>query len=145
MNRGPRCRFQPRLDIYAFSTYNAFMPGSARAAANRRNTQKSTGPKIEDGKAAASRNALELHAKDFVCEHARRGGKYADFAAQLYADLAPANSVEVQLVDRIVTCTWRLQRVTLAETSLFDTSPGATIYGLAKRLTPAVSTAGPMK
>jgi len=33
----------------------------------------------------------------------------------------PADTVEAQLVDRIVTCSWRLQRMTLAETSIFDT------------------------
>lgn len=97
------------------------MPTPAQLAANRRNAKKSTGPKTESGKEAASRNAMKhgLHARDFVCEH-ERGGDYAEFAALLYADLAPADSVEVQLVDRIVTCTWRLQRMALAETSLFD-------------------------
>jgi hypothetical protein len=98
------------------------MPTPAQIAANRRNAKKSAGPKTAEGKEAASRNALKhgLHAKDFACEH-EGSADYADFAAALYADLAPADSVEEQLVDRIVTCTWRLQRITLAETAIFDT------------------------
>jgi hypothetical protein len=114
------------------------MPTQAQIAANRRNARKSTGPKTAEGKAAASRNSLKhgLHAKDFVCEH-EQSASYKDFAAALYADLAPADSVEEQLVDRIVTCTWRLQRMTLAETAMFDTwrfnmrdelEPGASPY-----------------
>ncbi len=93
----------------------------ARITANRRNAKKSTGPKSEAGKTAAAQNATKhgLHAQDFVCEHERRDD-YAEFAAALYADLAPADSVEEQLVDRIVTCTWRLQRMALAESSMFD-------------------------
>ena len=97
------------------------MPTQAQLAANRRNARKSTGPKTDAGKAATSHNAMRhgLRAKDFVCEH-ERGAEYAEFAAAMYGDLAPADTVEAQLVDRIVICSWRLQRMSLAETSMFD-------------------------
>lgn len=97
------------------------MTTPARIAANRRNAKKSTGPQTDDGKAAASRNALKhgLTAKDVVCaEESSRD--YAAFAASLHADFAPADSVEEQLVDRIAICTWRLQRMACAEASMFD-------------------------
>lgn len=97
------------------------MTNPARLAANRRNARKSTGPKTAEGKAAVSQNARKhgLLAQDFVCEH-ESSAEYAAFAAAMYADLAPADTVEAQLVDRIVTCSWRLQRMTLAESSMFD-------------------------
>lgn len=98
-----------------------FIPSKAQIAANRRNAKKSTGPTTAEGKAAAARNAMKhgLRAKDFVCEH-EHSGEYVEFAAAMYGDLAPADTVEAQLVDRIVTCSWRLQRMTLAETAMFD-------------------------
>jgi hypothetical protein len=101
------------------------MRTQAQIAANRRNAQKSTGPKTAEGKAAAAQNALKhgLHAQDVVCaEESSRS--YADFAAGIYADLAPVGAVEEQLADRIVTCTWRLQRMVLTEASMFDRAPG---------------------
>jgi hypothetical protein len=97
------------------------MTSPARIAANRRNAQKSTGPKSEAGKEAVSHNAVKhgLRAQDVVCadETARQ---YEEFAASLIADLAPADSVEEQLAQRIVTCTWRLLRMVNAEATMFD-------------------------
>jgi len=102
------------------------MTSQARIAANRRNAQKSTGPKTEAGKAAASRNALKhgLLAQDVVCGE-ERGAEYRGFVAALIADLAPVGEVEEMLVDRIASCTWRLQRMVLAEASMFDIRPGS--------------------
>ena len=97
------------------------MASPARIAANRRNAKKSTGPKTAKGKAAAAQNALKhgLLAQDVVCAE-EDSGDYQEFAAALYADLAPADSVEEQLVERIVTCAWRLQRMVCTEASMFD-------------------------
>jgi hypothetical protein len=97
------------------------MTSPDQLAANRRNAKKSTGPTSAGGKAITARNACKhgLHAKDVVCAD-EQSREYEAFATALYADLAPADSVEEQLVDRIVTCTWRLQRMTLAEASMFD-------------------------
>ena len=101
------------------------MSTRAQLAANRRNAKKSTGPQTENGKAAASRNARKhgLHSRDVVCS-AEKSFEYQSFAAALCADLAPVGEVEEQLVDRIATCTWRLQRMVVAEASMFDTVPG---------------------
>ena len=101
------------------------MTSPARIAANRRNARKSTGPKTAEGKGAAAQNALKhgLHAQDVVCaEESSR--LYAEFAAGIYADLAPVGAVEEQLADRIAVCTWRLQRMVLTEASMFDRAPG---------------------
>ena len=101
------------------------MTTPAQLAANRRNAAKSTGPKTAEGKASAARNALKhgLCARDVVCAE-ERSREYQEFVAALCADLAPVGEVEEQLVDRIATCTWRLQRMVLAEASMFDHFPG---------------------
>jgi hypothetical protein len=97
------------------------MTNSDRIAANRRNAKKSTGPKTEAGKEAVSRNALKhgLHAQSVICAD-ESSRQYQEFAAALIADLAPADSVEEQLAQRIVTCSWRLLRMVNAEATMFD-------------------------
>jgi hypothetical protein len=66
-----------------------------------------------------------LLSRDVVCA-AESSRSYAEFAAGIYADLAPVGAVEEQLVDSIVTCTWRLQRMVLTGAWMFDTRPGYT-------------------
>lgn len=104
------------------------MTSLARIAANQRNAQKSTGPKTVEGKAVAARNAMKhgLHAKDVVCA-GERSRLYQAFAEALYVDLAPADTVEESLVDRIATLSWRLQRMVLTEASMFDSWQAASI------------------
>jgi len=101
------------------------MTTRAQLAANRRNAKKSTGPKTKHGKAAAGRNAFKhgLLARDVVCAE-ESSQEYREFVEAVSADLAPVGEVEEQLVDRIATCTWRLQRMVVAEVSMFDHRPG---------------------
>lgn len=88
--------------------------------ANRRNAGKSTGPRTAAGKAASRLNATKhgLLAKSVVV----RGYKFKESSAEFeelnrefHEHLAPAGPLEEMLVDKIVTTTWRLRRVTLAE------------------------------
>jgi len=97
------------------------MSTPAQIAANRRNAQKSTGPKTEDGKAAASLNAMRhgLTARQIVC-YKERESDYAAFHAAVREPLAPADEVEEQLVERIILCSWRLRRIARAERGLID-------------------------
>jgi hypothetical protein len=97
------------------------MPTPAQLAANRRNAKKSTGPKTADGKAAASRNALRhgLTARQIVC-YDERESVYVAFHATMRENLAPADEVEEQLVERIILCSWRLRRIARAERGLID-------------------------
>ncbi|HWE76148.1 MAG TPA: hypothetical protein VG328_23510 [Stellaceae bacterium] len=102
------------------------MTSSARIAANRRNAQKSTGPKTVEGKAAAAQNALRhgLTARHIVCREEREED-FAAFAAKLTATLAPADAVEEEMVKRIVLLTWRLRRTSRAERGIIDDDPSA--------------------
>ncbi len=84
--------------------------------ANRRNAQKSTGPKTVAGKARASRNALKhgLLAKDVVItgtDFNENRAEFDAFLADLCSELKPQGLIEETLVERIATCYWRLRRV----------------------------------
>jgi hypothetical protein len=87
------------------------MATEAQIIANRRNAQKSTGPRSRKGKTAISQNAVKhgLMARQAVIGSENQ----ADF--RLYRDwmldeLAPAGPMESMLAERIVSLSWRLKR-----------------------------------
>ena len=92
------------------------MVSQKKLTANRRNAQKSTGPKTEQGKRKARHNStthglfcqsLLLPHDDPIIFHTLRD-------SYLLA-LKPQNLPELQLVDQIVSAVWRLRRVQDAE------------------------------
>lgn len=95
------------------------MASEAQIAANRRNAQKSTGPKTQVGRAAASRSAVRhgLTARQVVAAD-ESAEDFDRFREELRADLVPVDAVEEQLVERIVICGWRLRRAWRAEARL---------------------------
>jgi hypothetical protein len=92
------------------------MATEAQIAANRRNSEKSSGPRTEQGRNKSRFNALK---------HGYRAEKVilpdedpAELQQRLddwTADLQPRNSVEKYLVDRGVRLSWQLDRVTRAQ------------------------------
>ena len=114
----PPATFSPKRRRNANGTRKAM--SLAKLAANRRNAQKSTGPKTPAGKAVAKMNALKhgLLAKTLVV----RGHQIKESTNELkkmcrefYADLNPVGPVEEMLVDQIISLTWRLRRARAAE------------------------------
>lgn len=97
------------------------MASEAQIAANRRNAEKSTGPKSARGKAAVSRNALRhgLTAERIICFDESEAD-FAPFEAGLRRTLDPADPVEAQLTEHIVLCAWRLRRAYRVEAELFN-------------------------
>jgi hypothetical protein len=92
----------------------------AQLQANRANSQKSTGPRTEEGKRRASLNALKhgctaqtiiLPGEDI--HHFRA------FHESIKAALAPANALEESLVDTLVQNQWATNRIRAHEASLF--------------------------
>jgi hypothetical protein len=89
--------------------------------ANRRNAQKSTGPKTAQGKAVSKMNAVKhgllaqtvvVHGHKFKeSEH-----EFKELCQEFYESLSPVGPLEKMLVDQIVTIAWRLRRVRMAET-----------------------------
>ncbi len=88
--------------------------------ANRRNAQKSTGPKTPEGRAVSKMNALKhgILSKEVLV----RGLNIKESSRDLNAlherfcqELNPVGPVEEMLVDKIVTAHWRLRRALTAE------------------------------
>lgn len=86
---------------------------SKRTIANRRNAQKSTGPKTLEGKRRSSLNAVThgLHSNKILanCDAEERQG-FRCLLADLHETYAPADVVEEMLVERIAGAWLRLAR-----------------------------------
>src|SRR5579862_6767569 len=89
--------------------------------ANRRNALRSTGPKTEEGKQRARRNAVRhgLTAETVVAE-LEDAEDYRAFEAAITADYDARTAVERELVLRLASLLWRLRRATAIETDLLQ-------------------------
>jgi hypothetical protein len=102
----------PNPEPHTWQEYQAQLEANEkRAAANRQNAAKSTGPRTPEGKAASSKNRL-AHG---LCSASLllHGEDPADFDAlrqQLHQTFAPATPEETLLTDQLVEATWRLNR-----------------------------------
>ncbi len=91
-----------------------------KAESNRRNAQKSTGPKSAQGKAWSRRNALKhgvLASQAVLTTLEGRHGRKAfeDLAEGLVQDFAPVGTFEQVLVQQIAACIWRQRRLLMFE------------------------------
>jgi hypothetical protein len=97
------------------------MATEAQIVANRRNAQKSTGPRTPQGKAAISQNAVKhglLTRQDVISSESQ-----ADFdlyRERLLAELTPASPMESMLAERIVSLSWRLKRTGRIQNQTID-------------------------
>ncbi len=98
------------------------MANEAQIIANRRNAQKSTGPRSHRGKAAVSQNAVK---HGFLARQAVISSEsQADFdlyRRQMLDELAPVSPMESMLAERIVTLSWRLKRICRIQNQTIDT------------------------
>ena len=90
-------------------------------AANRRNAQKSTGPRTAEGKKRASLNHVVhgLVAKTVILPH-ESASDYNEIRDALMTDYAPATTQELLLVDQIAAGYWRIMRSRRFEVAMFD-------------------------
>jgi len=107
--------------------------------ANRRNAQKSTGPRTPETKAAVAENALKhgLTARHDVI----KGENQADF--DLYRDemlneLAPVGPMETMLANRIVSLSWRLERAARIQNQTIDALSAKNIPSPVSQLTQSI-------
>jgi len=97
------------------------MATEAQIRANRRNAQKSTGPRTSEGRAAVSQNAVKhglLTRQDVITSESQ-----ADFdlyRERMLAELAPASPMESMLAERIVALSWRLKRAGRIQNQTID-------------------------
>ncbi len=97
------------------------MSTEAKIIANRRNAQKSTGPRTRAGKAAASKNSIKhgLWAHQTIISSENQ----ADFCKErdrILSDLVPDSPMESILAERIVILSWRLKRIDHIQNQTID-------------------------
>ena len=97
------------------------MASQLQIDANRRNAQKSTGPKTPEGKAAVSQNAL-THGLTALsaCIEGEDKDEFNATRQSFEDELKPAGPVQTLLVEQIVMAAWRLTRIRLIEGGLFQ-------------------------
>ena len=88
--------------------------------ANRRNAQRSTGPRTMAGKAVSRMNALKhgLLSREVLVQGAQYKESLREFRAyreRCWEELAPVGPLEEALVDELVVNRWRRRRILLAE------------------------------
>ncbi len=93
--------------------------------ANRRNAQKSTGPRTPEGKAVSSRNALKhgICSVDHIISSPRFNestDQYENVVEVLTAELKPTTPNQNFLVTKIADAVWRSRRVVRAESALLE-------------------------
>jgi hypothetical protein len=92
------------------------MATAAQIDANRRNAQKSTGPRTEEGKNRSRMNGLDHGARASIL--ALPPEEFGEFQQELIgwkASFRPRNAAEDVLIDRIVTLGWQEKRVARAQ------------------------------
>jgi hypothetical protein len=111
------------------------MTTKAQVRANRRNAQKSTGPRTAEGKATVSQNAVKhgfLSRLDVI-----RGEEQAEFdlfREQMLGEWAPDGTMETMLVERITSLSWRLKRAERMQSEAFEALLTPDTSSLAVRL-----------
>ncbi len=93
------------------------MTTSARAAANRRNALRSTGPRTPAGKARVALNKVQhgLRSEMVVIPFMESAEDWEVHRSRIAADLAPDGYLETVLADRVASLMWRLGRATRYE------------------------------
>ena len=91
-----------------------------RAAVNRQNAARSTGPVTPEGKRRASLNALRhgLTGQTVVLPEDDLAA-YRNSCAQFHAELKPQGLLETKAVQTIADTYWRLDRIRAMENNLF--------------------------
>jgi len=120
------------------------MATQAQILANRRNSEKSTGPRTAEGKAAVAKNATK-HGL-FTRHNVVISENQADFDAfrdDMLAELAPAGTMESILVERMVSLTWRLKRAERMQNEVVDAKIKREINGMLPKLSETLITGEP--
>jgi len=97
------------------------MATEAQIRSNRRNAQKSTGPRTSEGKAAVSQNSVlhGLSARQAIISSESQA-EFDLYRERMLSELAPASPMESMLAERIVTLSWRLKRVCRIQNQVID-------------------------
>src|SRR5581483_2729880 len=94
-------------------------------AANRRNAQKSCGPKSAETKAKVSKNPLRhgLCARFHVLEEVEQQESFDAFLQRLIEDEQPVGQAEIELVVKMAEHTWLSKRALRLQNNCFSLEP----------------------
>ena len=98
------------------------MATQAQIIANRRNAQRSTGPRTPSGKTLASQNSLKhglLARRNVITTESQE--EFDHHRDALLNELDAQTPMESMLADRIVSLSWRLKRADLTQNQAIDT------------------------
>ncbi len=97
------------------------MSTEARIIANRRNAQKSTGPRSPEGKAIVSKNSVKhgLTSKRDIIS-AEDQADFNLYRNDFFEELDPISPMEYMLAERIVNLSWRLKRLYSIQNQTID-------------------------
>jgi hypothetical protein len=100
------------------------MSSPAQIEANRRNAQRSTGPKTPEGKETSRQNALRhgLAAETVALLPDEDEAEFRLMAEALHQSLDPQDAYEEVLVRRVVLLSWRLDRIPRIEATYYPTT-----------------------
>ena len=101
------------------------MPTPKQIAANRRNAEKSTGPKSVETKAKVAQNGVKhgLCAKFRVLEEVEKQENFDAFLNKLMEDEQPVGQAEIELVVKMAEHTWVAKRALRAQNHCFSLQP----------------------
>ncbi len=105
------------------NTYVDGISMNKKAVANRRNAQRSTGPRTTEGKNRSRRNAVKhgILASALLItegEGAEDPAEFDELLGGLRRDLAPVGTLEEMLVEKVAVCWWRQKRALRCEAGL---------------------------
>jgi hypothetical protein len=115
------------------------MASEAQIAANRRNAQRSTGPRAEEGKARTAQKGLKhgLCAAATVLPWEDRA-EFKAMMADLTQRLQPADEIKLALLLQYAHATWRRQRCRMMETGMLADAMPADAEGCPEGVHPTV-------
>ncbi len=98
------------------------MTSDLKSATSRANGAKSHGPKTAEGREKSSQNSLNhgFTAKKTVLLACENPAQFQEMLGDYAATYHPGSPVEEGLVNEMVACRWRMQRLRMIETALMD-------------------------
>lgn len=97
------------------------MVTTKQCVANRKNSQRSTGPKSAEGKAVVARNALThgIFSRQILLSHETED-EFVSLKEAFYEQFQPQGLLEVLFWERALDSAWRLSRIARIEAMVMD-------------------------
>ena len=119
------------------------MATEAQILANRRNAQKSTGPRTNKGKAIVSQNAVRHGITSSQIISSESPADFEQYRDRMLSELDPIGAMETMLAERVVSLSWRLKRACRIQNQTIDALNADKATGSLAKLTQSLFFKGP--